>query len=186
MTESNKNKLFKEWVNEFSDGLYSWAYFKTSNKELAEDLVQETFLSAYKGIENFKNESQPKTWLFRILNNKIIDYYRKAATQKEQNIDNETAINSLFDDKNHWNSTINFSLEEEENLLDNTEFIETLNNCINKLPSNWRIAIESKYQNDIKAQDICKDLNITQSNYWQIIHRAKLQLKICIEKNWNT
>ena len=73
---STAKELFKDWVNDYNDQLYSWAYHKTSSKEMAEDLVQDTFLSAYKNLENFKNESNPKTWLFSILNNKIIDFYR--------------------------------------------------------------------------------------------------------------
>ena len=64
-------------VNLHSDELYSWANHKINNKESAEDLVQETFLSAYKAITNLKNKDQAKTWLFSILNNKIIDFYEK-------------------------------------------------------------------------------------------------------------
>jgi len=187
----NTNQQFTQWVNDYSDQLYSWAYHKTSSKEIAEDLVQETFLSAFKGIDNFKNESQPKTWLFRILNNKIIDHYRKAARKNEKLVDNEflhtKKTDDLFEADGHWKMTdFNMGWEEEEHLLDNHEFNTVLNNCIHKLPEKWRAAIESKYQSAKKAEEICKELNITSSNYWQIVHRAKLQLKICIEKNWMT
>ncbi len=189
MTSAEKNKLFGEWVAQYSDKMYSWAFHKTSNKELAEDLVQETFLSAFKAIDGFKFDSQPKTWLFRILNNKIIDHYRKKARNIESSADDELisrkATDSLFDNKDHWASNIDFTnWEEEEHLLDNLEFKKVLSGCIGKLPEKWRVAVESKYQKDKKASEICKDLNLTQSNYWQVIHRAKLQLKICIEKNW--
>jgi RNA polymerase sigma-70 factor (ECF subfamily) len=53
--------------------------FKTSSKEIAEDLVQDTFLAAFHKIDSFEGKSQPKTWLFSILNNKVIDYYRLSA-----------------------------------------------------------------------------------------------------------
>tara|TARA_R110001592_G_scaffold157931_1_gene388834 strand:+ start:1062 stop:1628 length:567 start_codon:yes stop_codon:yes gene_type:complete len=186
LTASEKNKLFNDWVAEFSDKMFSWAYHKTSNKELAEDLVQETFLSAFKAIDNFKFESQPKTWLFRILNNKIIDHYRKAAKNIEQTTADEIlskkATDNLFDTNEHWVSDSNWG--EDEHLLDNPAFNNVLASCIGKLPDNWRIAVESKYQKDKNAAEICKELNITSSNYWQVIHRAKLQLKICLEQNW--
>ncbi len=63
-----------DWVKQYSDDLYNWAYYKISKKELAEDLVQETFFSALKSIHNFKENSSAKTWLFSILNNKITEF----------------------------------------------------------------------------------------------------------------
>jgi|TARA_R110000782_G_scaffold236819_3_gene322993 RNA polymerase sigma-70 factor (TIGR02943 family) len=185
----NNKKVVTEWVNLYSDKLYSWALHKTSNKEVAEDLVQETFLAAFKSVNNFNNDSQPGTWLFSILNNKIIDYYRKSAKSiekpKENELLSEKATDSLFNAKGQWENAHSSNWQDEEHLLDNKEFTIILSLCIGKLPDNWRIAIESKYQKDKKASEICKELNITSSNYWQMIHRAKLQLKICIEKNWN-
>ena len=185
----NNDKVITEWVNLYSDKLYSWALHKTSNKEVAEDLVQETFLAAFKSVNNFNNDSQPHTWLFSILNNKIIDYYRKAAKSLEKPTENELlsekATDSLFNAKGQWENNYSSNWQDDEHLLDNKEFTIILSLCIGKLPDNWRIAIESKYQKDKKASEICKELNITSSNYWQMIHRAKLQLKICIEKNWN-
>ena len=41
-----------------------------------------------------------------------------------------------------------------------------------------------KYMEDIESEEICKVLNITPSNYWVLIHRAKLHLRKCLEKNW--
>lgn len=63
-----------QWLKDYGDDLYSWAYFKTSSKETAEDLVQDTIVSAFKAFDKFKPGSNPKTWLTTILNNKIIDY----------------------------------------------------------------------------------------------------------------
>ena len=163
---------------------------KTSSKEVAEDLVQETFLSAAKGFKNFKNESQPKTWLFAILNNKIIDYYRKKAkffklngNPQEQIFENLT--DSLFDSNQNWkNGRLDLFWEEEAPLLDNEDFIKVMEKCVNGLPENWRLAIQSKYLLNVTAVQICQELKVTKSNYWQIIHRAKLKLSECIAKNW--
>src|SRR5688572_20288032 len=66
------------WVDNYTDYLFSYAFFKTGSREEAEDLVQETFLSAYKNKEGFRGQSSEKTWLTSILKNKITDYYRKA------------------------------------------------------------------------------------------------------------
>ena len=65
------------WVENYTHELYSWALHKVSDSEIAADLVQDTFLSVAEKIDSFKNESSTKTWIFSILNHKIIDHYRK-------------------------------------------------------------------------------------------------------------
>ena len=181
------SSLITTWVNQYSDELYSWANHKINNKEQAEDIVQETFLSAYKSINSLKNKDHAKTWLFSILNNKIIDFYRKNGKQKiftESEITSEKQTNSLFDSNGNWQDRSVDDFWGEENLLDNINFIAVLKKCTDGLPQRWGMVITSKYTLGKKSSDICKDLDLTSSNYWQIIHRAKLQLKICVEKNW--
>lgn len=177
--------LFSEWVTNHSDELFSWAYHKTSSRETAEDLVQETFISAYKAFDSFKQESKPKTWLFKILNNKIIDHYRKSAKMKTDSIEAKSVerTNDFFQEDGHWKN-LDSNWEEDTHLLDNPDFNITLANCIEHLPEKWNAVIKAKYIINKDAKTICKDLGITQSNYWQMVHRAKIQLKSCIEKNW--
>ena len=76
MAASNKEDL-AHWVEEYTSGLFSWALHKISDEELARDLVQDTFMAAAEKISSFRGESSPKTFLFSILNNKIVDHYRK-------------------------------------------------------------------------------------------------------------
>ena len=67
----------EHWVDDYGDFLFRFAFARVNNKQTAEDLVQETLLSALKNISEFKNKSQERTWLISILKHKIIDYYRK-------------------------------------------------------------------------------------------------------------
>ncbi len=183
-----KASFITNLVNLYSDELYSWANYKINNKESAEDIVQETFLAAFNAVENLKNKDQAKTWLFSILNNKIVDFYRKNGKQKifiESEIASEKQTNSLFDSKGNWEDRVVDELWETENLLDNLNFISVLKKCTNALPNRWGEVITSKYSLDKNPADICKEFDISTSNYWQIIHRSKLQLKMCVEKNWN-
>ena len=184
------NKTIESWYHLHADELFGWALYKTSSKEMAEDLVQETFFSAVKGFKNFRSDSQPKTWLFAILNNKIIDYYRKRTqtssgenTRREQQFIKQT--HSFFDAQQNWKiSGKEVAWEEEEHLLDDREFNITLDQCVEKLPDNWRLAVVSKYLSDKTTDQICQEMGVSLSNYWQIIHRAKLNLKKCIDHNW--
>lgn len=188
--KENSKKVFENWVNQFSDELFSWALYKTSSKETAEDLVQETFLAAFHKIDTFQGKSQPKTWLFSILNNKVIDYYRLSARTTKQNFSiSENSgyelSDGLFNETENWkDNDINPIWDQEEELLDNPEFNNVMQGCMEDLPQKWKFAVTSKYLTDKNADEICQELEITTSNYWQIVHRAKLLLKKCLEMKW--
>ena len=172
------------WVQSYSDSLYSWALHKTSNKETAEDLVQETFLVAVKSFEKFKGDSNPKTWLFSILNNKISDHYRKSYRMPVVN--NDTILNIFFENSERWrkDQMPQKWTDDTDNLLDDVEFKQELDNCLKKLPPNCFSAIQLKFIEEKKGNVICQELGISDTNFWQILHRAKLQMRKCLELNW--
>tara|TARA_R110002050_G_scaffold33007_2_gene84473 strand:- start:61911 stop:62459 length:549 start_codon:yes stop_codon:yes gene_type:complete len=168
------------WVNQYSDHLYAWALYKTSSKEVAQDLVQETFLSAFQSFKKYERKSAPKTWLTAILNNKILDHYRQ-----KMKVDSVSDSSDSFTENGTWKNQPSENLwSEEPHLLDNADFNATLANCMDNLPEKWRLSVLSKYTLERKPAEICQELGISMSNYWQMIHRAKLQLKICLDKNW--
>lgn len=87
------------WVDQYADKLYNFALKKVFSEQLAEDLVQETFLSALQGRANFKGESSELTWLISILKNKVVDSFRK---EKLSIID--TPEDDFFKENGHWKS----------------------------------------------------------------------------------
>ncbi|MFO7825889.1 MAG: sigma-70 family RNA polymerase sigma factor [Cyclobacterium sp.] len=184
--QTSKHVVVSEWVNSHGDYLFSWAYHKTGNREVAEDLVQEVFLAAVKNFEGFKEKSSPKTWLLKILNNKIIDHYRKSA-KKTVHLDDQAFqfTETLFNANGNWKAN---GLEEawsnDTHLLDDPAFNDVMNVCIEDLPPRWRLAVISKYIFDKETLEICQELEISKTNYWQVLHRAKLLLKKCLEINW--
>jgi RNA polymerase sigma-70 factor (TIGR02943 family) len=172
-----------EWVENYTDDLYSWAFHKVSDPELASDLVQDTFLAAAEKIDGFKEESTPKTWLFSILNHKIIDYYRKKVKQPVK-VDNQV-FPTFFDEGGSWRKEKRpHHWDEDTHLLDDDEFQAVLKQCLAALPESWNTCVKLKYLSEKKGEDICQELDISPTNYWQIIHRAKLQLRECIEQKW--
>jgi RNA polymerase sigma-70 factor (TIGR02943 family) len=190
INHENAKITLENWINQFSDELFSWALYKTSSKETAEDLVQETFLAAFHKINTFQEKSKPKTWLFSILNNKVIDYYRSNNHNSKQtlNISEKSGYelsDGMFDENGNWESNdINAIWDEEQELLDNSEFNNIMQECMEDLPQKWNIAVTSKYLTDKNTEEICEELEITVTNYWQIIHRSKLILKKCLEIKW--
>jgi len=164
--------------------LYTWAFYKTSQAEVAEDLVQETFLAAAEKLAGFKEKSSAKTWLFSILNHKIIDFYRKKVNQP-QSLDN-SGLAAYFDDNMNWKMNkrpLNWD-EDEKHLLDNQDFQEILKKCLEHLPEKWHTCVRLKYLSEKNGAEICQEIGISTTNFWQIIHRAKLKLRDCIETNW--
>jgi RNA polymerase sigma factor (sigma-70 family) len=172
-------KTIESWVKLYNKDLYTWALKKTNSKELSEDMVQETFLSAFKSFEKFQYKSHPKTWLIVILNNSIIDYYRKENKirfHSYENIENLLHIHNIINCKN------SFYEDNQEVLIQNAQLELTIRNCLKELPEKWNKAITYKYLDGETSKEICLKLQITNTNYWQIVHRAKSQLRKRIEK----
>ncbi len=177
-----KDKIISKWVEAYTDDLYARAKYKISDSEIVADLVQDTFLAAFNSFESFKKESSPRTWLLSILNNKIIDYYRKKYQRAENRI--AESLNQ-FNVNNNW-------VEEKaprEYLLTSEfehsrEFDEILKLCLTKLSEMQVAAVQLKFLKSFKGEEICQDLGISPSNYWQVLHRAKLKLRECFEKYW--
>lgn len=185
---ANENNLnSNKWVGNYANQLFAFAFARTKNQALSEDLVQETFLSGLKAQNNFKGNSSEKTWLYSILKNKIIDHYRKSSTKNEKNIldDEERNTDSLFADNGHWKNQNAFvsSKDEASKLVESKEFHEILEKCLSNLPLKTQLAFRYKHIEGLETEEICKELDITASNYWVLLHRARLSLKDCLTKN---
>lgn len=177
-----------KWVNEYGDMLYRYALPRVNDSELAKDLVQDTFLAAWRNHDNFKGEISEKNWLYAILKNKIIDHFRKAATRLTDSLPGMADDDPYFDEAQHWKQ-VAYPTEwntDSDGLITKKEFYEVLRNCKNKLKQIQDTVFTMKYLDGMDSEEICKVLNLTTSNYWVLIHRAKLQLRACLEKNWFT
>ena len=80
MTMTNNNEILTEAHNDFEKGMHSYAFFKTSNHETGEDLVQNTFLKTWAYLVKGGKIEVMKAFLYHILNNMIVDQYRKHKT----------------------------------------------------------------------------------------------------------
>lgn len=157
---------------------------RLSSKELAEDLVQDTFVAAFNSFEKFEGKSNPKTWLIAILKNKITDHYRNSF--KKPVVSGSEFMDVFFDENGSWKANQRPSgwNTDEGHLLDNPEFSEVLGQCMKHLPEHYAATLHLRFLEEKKTADICQELNITESNLWQKIHRAKIQLRKCLEEYW--
>lgn len=152
----------------YTKNLFNYTITKVQQKEIAEDLVQETFLSAYQSYENFKNKSNLKTWLFSILKHKIADYYR--LKYKENTEAASDIFDKFFNENERWKPEYRpVSWVNEKELLDDPEFAKALKDCFDKLPQQWSFAVQLKFLEEHDSKAICSKLEITTSNFWQIL-----------------
>lgn len=171
------------WVDSYSDMLFNYAKARVSDHDLAKDLVQDTFVSGLKGISNFQGKSTVKTWLFSILKRKIIDHWRKQESRK-------TKPMSFFSDDGMKKGGFlegyspKGKLSEIEKEIENSELRTAIAGCIGALPDKWKGIVIDKMVEEKESEEVCNDHDITPSNLWVIIHRAKVQLRDCLEKKW--
>lgn len=190
ITPPKDHKLYpKNWVKAYADYLYIYSITRLNNEEQARDLVQETFLAGLQSMHNFAGKSSERTWLTAILKNKIIDAYRKKSSglKTEQLVSAEGEVTEFFHDSDgHWkeeHSPRHFGIDNYDPLM-GKEFNMVLKKCMDKLPALWHAVFTMKHLDDESTDTVCAELKISASNYWVIIHRAKLNLRACLQKNW--
>lgn len=180
----NREAIVTQWVDEHTEYMLRWATARLPDEGHARDAVQDTFLAALQSVSSFEYRSSVRTWLVSILNNKIADYYRKQAREPLAGTDYNNE-DHFFDKSGNWQMDKHpGQWAEDEHLLDNSVFRSVLQSCLSKLPNQWSAALRMKYLSERKGEDICKDLDVSQANYWQIVRRAKLSLRECLELNW--
>lgn len=185
-----------EWVDQFSEEFFRFAVYRVRSQAIAEDLVQDTFLSALNSIDKFRGDCPEKSWLYNILRNKIIDHFRKKTNQEIKQSssflenDEDNFFHRFFnkDGKyiNHWTddaSPKDWDISA-DTIMEREEFMRFLMLCLSFLPETWSKVFSLKNIEEFTTKEICKELDITPSNLWTIIHRAKLQLRGCMEQKW--
>ena len=180
------------WVDEHGDHLFRFAIVRLRDESLAEDLVQETLLAAIQSMDSYGGKSTERTWLVGILKHKIIDHFRKHS--REVPLDPAETDLSEFDPlferddefKDHWNDHLSPRIwrRSPDEALQENEFFGVLQNCMSKLPERVASVFTLREMNGLDTEEICEILSLTSSNFWVMMHRARMALRRCIEINW--
>jgi RNA polymerase sigma-70 factor (TIGR02943 family) len=185
MTEQKHTLNTNKWIDNYADYLYNYSISRVNNSDLAKDLVQDTFFAGLKSAKNFQGKASERTWLVSILKRKIIDHYRKINSKKGQ----AEVRMSFYEDGENEGSWLEERVPQSwdnasEKKIENEELRNQLEFCINKLPEKYAMVFRMKTIQEFETEEICKELGITSSNLWVIIHRARTQLRKCMEDNW--
>jgi RNA polymerase sigma-70 factor (ECF subfamily) len=181
------NTNVTDWLNEHGDYLYRFALARLRDPHKAEDAVQETMLAVIKG-NSFEGNSSTRTWLTGILKYKIIDIQRKQIREQPLSdlIDldaSDASMDDFFDKSGHWIDNPQ-TLDMPENVLEQKQFLSILSDCIDKLPTKLSTIFMMRDVHENENENICKELDITATNAWVMLYRARMGLRKCLELNW--
>ena len=181
----------ESWVDQYGDFLYRFTLSRIKDPSIAEDLVQETFLAALKARNNFQGRSTAKTWLIAILKHKIVDHIRKRVREqisdKVESMHNTAAIDPVdnsFNDEGDWQIRPSKWAIDPMRLYEQKEFMDVLYHCLGGLPERQAEAFMMREIDGFSTEEICKVLNITATNSWVMLYRARMWLRRCLENNW--
>lgn len=172
------------WIRLYSDYLFNYTITRVNDREIAKDLVQETFLAALGALKNFKGEANERTWLTAILKRKVIDYYRKINSNK-----GKAEVRMTFNDDENEGDWLETKVSDPydktaEDQIENEELGTAIYDCMAKLTDKQAEIFKMKTILNMETETICNELNITASNLWVIIHRARTALADCLQKHW--
>lgn len=178
------------WLTEQGDYLYRYALLQLRDEAAAEDAVQETLLAAMGAWQRFSGESSIKTWLTGILKHKILDIFRQRAKEPQYTPFSDDPITeleqleaSLFRADGHWLRKPQLWSEPESN-LDQKRFWQAFIACLEQLTPSHAQVFNLCELEGLSTEAICKELKITSTNCWVMLHRARLGLQQCLETHW--
>jgi len=175
------------WVDAHGDVLYRYALLRVKDTHVAEDLVQETFISALEGLGAFKGGSSVRTWLVGILKHKILDYFRRntreIASADLTALEGETE-DETFNRLEQWRHAPSSWKDSPDKLLENKEFWEVFVRCLEGMPESFRRAFALRELDGLGTEEACKILGVTSTNLWVMLHRARAKLRNCLDDNW--
>jgi RNA polymerase sigma-70 factor (ECF subfamily) len=173
-------------VDRYGDYLFRYAMLRLRDRSSAEDLVQETFLAALKDRGSFSGDSAEATWLVGILRHKISDHYRRQAREAplEDGDLSDHPDAGQFDGAGHWTAGPAGWGGNPAELYRQGEFLEQFRRCLSELSPRHADAFTLREIDGLGTAEICKVLNVTETNLWVILHRARALLRRCLEIRW--
>ncbi|HSM13891.1 MAG TPA: sigma-70 family RNA polymerase sigma factor [Thermoanaerobaculia bacterium] len=164
---------FERQALPFLDSLYNTAYRLARNAEDAEDLVQETYLKAYRSFEQFTPGTNLKAWLFRILKNTFINLYRKRQAAPQEG--DFSVIEEGFEGKVQPEATGRLPTPEEEALEHALD--ENVQRALDRLPPDYRMAVVLADLEGFSYKEIAEILEIPVGTVMSRLYRGRKRLE---------
>ncbi len=180
---------FEQQLVSHRAGLLRFARLQLRNQAWAEDAVSETLLVALSKPQAFQSRSQLKTWLVGILKHKVIDMLRLHGREISTSANEDDGIDMLdlvgFKPDGHF-AEMPADWGNPEQDLNNQQFMKIMDACVEKLPAAQGRLFLMREWLELSVEEICKELNLTATNLYVQLHRARLRLRECLGLNWFT
>ena len=180
----------ERWLEEHGSALYSFAMLSVHDSHRAEDLVQETLLAALKGRDKFQGKASVRTWLTGILKHKILDEFRRQSREAPAPDSEESAwetaeaqrVAESFDNSGHWKQPLADWGNSEQDYSRN-QFWSIVEQCMEGLSPRLARLFMLRELWGMDTDEVCEEMSITASNLWTSLHRARLNMRQCLENN---
>ncbi len=180
-TETRHNP--QAWLDHHGDVLFRFALARVGNSTAAEDLVQDTLLAALRNRASFAERSAERTWLVGILKHRIADHYRELARQLVVAENAADEASGGFSRGGKWLRPPR-AWQAPDSALASVEFAAILRDCLAGLPERSAAALTLRESAGMSGEEICKELQVTPTHLWTLLHRARMRLRECLEVRW--
>jgi len=188
-------EAFTVLISKYYGSLLRLAMTFVSERSVAEEVVQETWLGVIRGLPSFEGRSSLKTWIFRILANRAKTRGKREARSipfsslkdPQSESDYEPAVDpSRFDARGMWAEPPQpWTNAAPEDLLQRQETIEAIQRAIADLPPNQRAVVALRDVEGVEADEICNILEISETNERVLLHRARSSLRRALERHFS-
>ena len=173
------------WVERYGDTMYRYTLVRVKDTNTAEEIVQTTFFSALKSKDSFAGRSTEKSWIFGILKHKIMDHFRESRKNFTYDFSTDDPGDPItYDQTGYWTNFPQDWAIGPEKAAENKELVEALAFCLEGLSEKFRKIFVLKEIEGLASEEICKEFNVKPTNLWVMLHRARNQLKKCLEVRW--
>lgn len=186
----NKTDIFSDInIQALRIDMLKFATLQLRDASIAEDAVQEALIAAHAAKESFEGRAQLKTWVFSILRNKIIDILRERIRHPTQSLTQEDGsddeLDELFDENGRWRKESQpTDWGQPEKAFKNEQFWQVFEICLESMKENVARVFMMREFLGLNTAEICKELEVSESNCWVILHRARSRLRVCLENKW--
>lgn len=167
---------FVQLVERYQQPMLRFARSLVSNRAVAEEAVQDTWIGVVRGVERFEGRSSLKTWLFRILANRA----RSAGASEHRHVpvEQDRAVDSgFFDNTGSWRTPVEPWGDEADARLDAAKLAPFLRAALDDLPERQRQVVLLRDVEGLSSDDVCDVLEISAGNQRLLLHRGRNRLR---------
>ncbi len=172
------------WVERHGDYLFRYALSRLRDVDSAEEVVQETFVAGLRSLDQYARKGAEVAWLLGILKRKIVDHVRRRIRTGDDLDPADDLTEALFDSKGNWRADPRIFGARPEAALEREEFWKVFRNCLATLPERQADVFTLREMEGLNSENICKELELSASNLWVLLYRARMRLSHCIKAHW--